>query len=595
MKTLRLLILVCSAVPLFGFQWPGGTMNVPVTFRGQEVFAGWVPSSPWGSAAFLRDPVVELRNENGDVVAEYTVTGGVMDWYDGSSRSGVATFSAAAGTYAITTRQGRRLIRIQGEGYSGFALNAETVTEPTPANRAPSIAWTGAPVAVADGQGYTVSVSAHDDDGNLTAVNVWKDGNPFAFAGGGDGTDGTSGNPTSDGGPRTVTFTAQAFDSIGAPSALLTHVVTIAAPVNRPPQIALLSPGNRTVTAGTTLTISSRATDPDGDIANHNLDIQRPAGDWNFQGGFATGEPFQGGPVGSGGDSTRSAGFAFSDVGTYVVRAAVNDGSGWYRSETVSVTVVAPPPVQYALTTSAGTGGAVTAGGTYNAGTVVTVSATPDAMHDFAGWSGDAGGFANPLSVSMDRNRSVQANFVVKSFALTTSASGGGAVTPGGTYPYGTVLTITGTPDATHRFVQWSGDASGTSSPVAVVMDRARAVQAVFASKMVQTIAFASLGAQPIGGPPLSLSATTSSGLPVTFTVVGGPATLSGNQLTITGVGAVTVQASQAGDATYLPAPSVAQTFNAVANATLKYRPASRTILRQRDTEGAAPFVLERP
>jgi hypothetical protein len=595
MTTLRLLFLLCSAVPLLGFEWPGGTMNVPVTFRGQEVFAGWVPSSPWGSAAFLRDPVVELRNQNGDVVAEYTVTGGVMDWYDGSSRSGVATFSATGGTYTITTRQGRRLIRIQGEGYSGFALNAESVTEPGPANRAPSIAWTSAPVAVADGQGYTVSVSAHDDDGNLTAVSIWKDGNPFAFAGGGDGTDGTSGNPTSDGGPRTVTFTAQAFDSTGAASAFLTHVVTIAAPVNRPPQIALLSPGNQTVTAGTTLTISSQATDPDGNIANHNLDIQRPAGDWNFQGGFATGEPFQGGPVGSGGDSTRSAGFTFTDVGTYVVRAAVNDGSGWYHSETVSVSVVAPPPVQYALTTSAGAGGAVTAGGTYNAGMVVTVSATPDAMHDFAGWSGDAGGLANPLSISMDRNRSVQANFVVKSFALTTSASGGGAVTPGGTYPYGTVLTLTGTPDATHRFVQWSGDASGTSSPVAVVMDRARVVQAVFASKTAQTIAFAPVAAQPVNAPPLSLSATSSSGLPVTFAVVSGPAALNGSRLTITGAGAITVQASQAGDATYLPAPSVAQTFNAVANATLKYRPASRTILRQRDTEGAAPFVLERP
>ena len=50
---------------------------------------------------------------------------------------------------------------------------------------------------------------------------------------------------------------------------------------------------------------TAELTDPDGNITGHNLDIQRPAGDWNFQGGFATGEPYQGGPVGSGADSTR--------------------------------------------------------------------------------------------------------------------------------------------------------------------------------------------------------------------------------------------------------------------------------------------------
>jgi hypothetical protein len=30
----------------------------------------------------------------------------------------------------------------------------------------------------------------HDADGNLTQVNVWKNGSAFAFAGGGNGTDG---------------------------------------------------------------------------------------------------------------------------------------------------------------------------------------------------------------------------------------------------------------------------------------------------------------------------------------------------------------------------------------------------------------------
>lgn len=57
------------------------------------------------------------------------------------------------------------------------------------------------------------------------------------------------------------------------------------------------------------------------------------------------------------------------------------------------------------------------------------------------------------------------------------------------------------------------------------------------------------------------LQATASSGLPVSFTVQGGPATVSGDLLTVTGLGTVTVVASQAGSSSFLPA-SATQSFN---------------------------------
>jgi hypothetical protein len=57
------------------------------------------------------------------------------------------------------------------------------------------------------------------------------------------------------------------------------------------------------------------------------------------------------------------------------------------------------------------------------------------------------------------------------------------------------------------------------------------------------------------------LTATASSGLSVSFSIVYGPATISGNQVTITGVGTVTVRASQAGDSNYFAAPSVDRSF----------------------------------
>jgi len=67
------------------------------------------------------------------------------------------------------------------------------------------------------------------------------------------------------------------------------------------------------------------------------------------------------------------------------------------------------------------------------------------------------------------------------------------------------------------------------------------------------------------GDAPFTVSATASSGLPVSFSVVSGPAITSGTdgtQVSIRGTGAVTLRASQPGNATYLPAPDVDQTFS---------------------------------
>ena len=49
--------------------------------------------------------------------------------------------------------------------------------------------------------------------------------------------------------------------------------------------------------------------------------------------------------------------------------------------------------------------------------------------------------------------------------------------------------------------------------------------------------------------------AKSSSGLPLTFKVAGGLATLSGTTVTFTGVGTVSIQASQAGNSEYAPPP----------------------------------------
>jgi hypothetical protein len=87
-----------------------------------------------------------------------------------------------------------------------------------------------------------------------------------------------------------------------------------------------------------------------------------------------------------------------------------------------------------------------------------------------------------------------------------------------------------------------------------------------------QTIAFAALPDRTYGDAPFTVSASASSGLPVSFHIVSGPATIAGDTVTITGAGTVVVEATQPGDANYSPATPVDQSFvvtKAVATITL--------------------------
>ncbi len=84
--------------------------------------------------------------------------------------------------------------------------------------------------------------------------------------------------------------------------------------------------------------------------------------------------------------------------------------------------------------------------------------------------------------------------------------------------------------------------------------------QSLIVSAAPQAITFAALA--PLNystGLSVPLFATASSGLPVSFSVASGPATLSDNTLIVTGTGLVVISANQIGSATYSPAPTVTQ------------------------------------
>jgi uncharacterized repeat protein (TIGR02543 family) len=62
-------------------------------------------------------------------------------------------------------------------------------------------------------------------------------------------------------------------------------------------------------------------------------------------------------------------------------------------------------------TTVVGSGSVSPASGTFDQGTVQTLTATPATGYVFTGWSGSAKGTTNPLSVTMDANKTITATF----------------------------------------------------------------------------------------------------------------------------------------------------------------------------------------
>lgn len=78
-----------------------------------------------------------------------------------------------------------------------------------------------------------------------------------------------------------------------------------------------------------------------------------------------------------------------------------------------------------------------------------------------------------------------------------------------------------------------------------------------------QTITFDAIPDKLIDDPDFTITATASSGLAVSFAVISGPANVVGNTVSLTGsTGTVVIEATQAGNAQYNPAPPVSRSFD---------------------------------
>ncbi|KPJ98482.1 MAG: hypothetical protein AMK71_11320, partial [Nitrospira bacterium SG8_35_4] len=142
----------------------------------------------------------------------------------------------------------------------------------------------------------------------------------------------------------------------------------------------------------------------------------------------------------------------------------------------------------------------------YMFGTVVTLTANPDAGSIFTGWSGDDD--CTDGIVTMDSNKNCVASFNLQSYTLNVNLAGTGTGTvtssPLGIdcgvdcshdYTFGTVVTLTANPGAGSSFAGWSGDPDCSGGEV--TMDAGKTCDATFNMTQYQLTTSAS---PPAGG-----------------------------------------------------------------------------------------------
>jgi uncharacterized repeat protein (TIGR02543 family) len=145
--------------------------------------------------------------------------------------------------------------------------------------------------------------------------------------------------------------------------------------------------------------------------------------------------------------------------------------------------------------------------GKYTSATNVVLTLNPSTGYAFVGWTGNASGTVNPVTIPMTNNKSATAHLTADCYTLTVTADHG-TVTPTvvsapngactGGYTYGTQLSLQATGDSGYSFTGWSGALSGSGNPASLTMDANKAVTASFVT--VACYDFTSTANPPAGG-----------------------------------------------------------------------------------------------
>lgn len=159
----------------------------------------------------------------------------------------------------------------------------------------------------------------------------------------------------------------------------------------------------------------------------------------------------------------------------------------------------------------------------YDFGSKLRAKALPNAGNKFVVWSGALSGITNGLDLTVTQSgQMVSALFAAlagNEASLVALPVGPGSVTLNphkNAYTLGEMVQITATADSTNQLLGWTGDLSGTASPVDVTINASKRMTAFFGQPVPPVILAQPQGTTALAGTNLTLS-VEASGPPLGF------------------------------------------------------------------------------
>lgn len=142
-------------------------------------------------------------------------------------------------------------------------------------------------------------------------------------------------------------------------------------------------------------------------------------------------------------------------------------------------------------------GGSVIGTGVFDYGEVVTLIATPNEGYEFVNWTEDGAQVSlDPeYSFILTTDRSLVANFAVKTYELGVNVLGNGSVQKSpdlDKYLHGEIVELAAEPAQGWSFDSWSGDLEGSQNPASITMNANKEVTATFRANQYTVNVFSS-------------------------------------------------------------------------------------------------------
>jgi PKD repeat protein len=190
-----------------------------------------------------------------------------VDWGDGTIQLYSGAITSATHSYSSTGSSTSKIFTIIITGTDNNASSTSTSSPVTINDRVPSPSFNPSSTVLSTGQNVTLTISASDPDGTVTAIKIdWGDGTIDSLSGTAT-SDAHSYSSTGTSTSKSFTITVNATDNSGS-TGKYSSQVTVS---DRPPVIAITSSPS-SVSTGQTVTVSITSSDPDGTISSTKVD-----------------------------------------------------------------------------------------------------------------------------------------------------------------------------------------------------------------------------------------------------------------------------------------------------------------------------------